>query len=424
MGNFYYGTSTVRATLALSLQVSQSLSSMIRSIISAFALFVLTTGTFSCAQKLQITSPTEAEERLQHLLTDYVEVKKGAPGAMLHVESPTLSLSWSGSAGVSNISTNAPLAPDQTFRLASVTKTYVAAAILRLVEDGQLSLETTIDKLVSANHLELIRQDGYQPEKIKLAHLLNHTSGLFDYAQGNDTFANHVVADPQHRWTRTEQLAGAMNWGDPQGAPGDHYHYSDTGYILLGEIIESKTGLNLGAAMRSLLNYEKLGLDETWLESIENKPMESAPRTHQYYSGFDTYTWDASMDLYGGGGLAASTEDVARFYHQLFNGHVYKSSNTIALMLQQMPKSSVQTNNIDVPAVYFAREGPDFYRFGIEVIPALDQEIYFHSGFWGIYAAYIPEWETAIVINVTNGSSGAYLLKHAMLIVEAYHKSV
>src|SRR5207249_2644707 len=106
------------------------------------------------------------------------------------------------------------------------------------------------------------------------------TSGIYDYAEdpGYQTF---VVSHPRHRWTRAEQLRFAMTHGKPLFKPGTSFHYSDTGYVLLGEIIERQTQQSLAAAYRSLLGFDRLGLHETYLETLEPTPAKAMPRAHQ-----------------------------------------------------------------------------------------------------------------------------------------------
>ena len=93
-----------------------------------------------------------------------------------------------------------------------------------------------------------------------------HTSGIYNYGQ-DPAYQAAVDAEPAKRWTRLEQVRFAMDHGDPVGEPGTVYAYSDTGYVLLGEIIERATGAPLADAYRTLLDFEGLHLDETYLES-------------------------------------------------------------------------------------------------------------------------------------------------------------
>src|SRR5438445_8444189 len=130
-----------------------------------------------------------------------------------------------------------------------------------------------------------------------------------------------------------EQVQFAMDHGAPYGQPGEVYHYSDTGYILLGEIVERVSGLSLAQALRSLLRYQRLGLRHTWLETLEPTPPGTADRAHQFMGEVDTYGFDPSLDLWGGGGLAATAGEMARFTRGLFVGGVYDRRTTLDTML-------------------------------------------------------------------------------------------
>ena len=90
-------------------------------------------------------------------------------------------------------------------RIASNTKTFVAAAVLRLWEQGQVDLDASIARYLSAAHTRLLREDGYPLDAISVRHLLMHGSGLADHFAG-DAYKNAVLANPAREWTRTEQL--------------------------------------------------------------------------------------------------------------------------------------------------------------------------------------------------------------------------
>src|SRR5205809_483841 len=178
----------------------------------------------------------------------------------------------------------------------------------------------------------LLRGGGYAVDAIHVRNLLQHTSGLYDYADDH-AFQAFVVSHPRHRWTRAEQIQFAMTHGKPLFPPGTDFHYSDTGYILLGEILERVTGQGLGAAYRSLLHFDRLGLGQTYLETLEPKPPHAAPRAHQYLGGIDTAGFDPSFDLYGGGGLVSTVRDLDRFHRALLTGQVHEKPATPRTML-------------------------------------------------------------------------------------------
>jgi len=116
------------------------------------------------------------------------------------------------------------------------------------------------------------------------------------------------ATDGHHHWTRDEQIALATTVGPPWGMPRHAYHYSDTGYITLGEIIERVTGHTLAQAFHDGLDYRRIGLVSTWFESLEPVPDRALGRAHQYMDvdDIDATDFDPSFDLFGGGGLVST----------------------------------------------------------------------------------------------------------------------
>jgi D-alanyl-D-alanine carboxypeptidase len=180
------------------------------------------------------------------------------------------------------------------------------------------------------------------------------------------------VRDPGHRWTRDEQLRFATAHGDPVAAPGRKYHYSDTGYVLLGEILERVTGRSLPAAVRDLLRFRRLRLDHTYWETLEPPPAGATPRAHQYYDTFDNITLDASHDLYGGGGLVSTVGDLTRFYRALFHGRVLDRR-----MLRIMTRVSRPGRHAGA-------------AMGIFRVDVDGERCYGHPGYWGTETIHCP----------------------------------
>lgn len=266
--------------------------------------------------------PTTLEERLQWTLDDLVARDERVPGAVLVVQSPELE--FRGVAGARSLDEGSEaLRVDDFFRAASATKTFVAAAVVARAEAGALSLDDPLRMRLSADSLLALEGGGYDPDVITVRELLAHTAGLYDYTE-TDAFYEAIHADPTHRWTRAEQLALAMDDGEKLNEPGDAYAYGDTHYILAGEVLERSAGTGLAEALRDALRFEALGLDSTWLESLEDPPAADAfdRLSHPYDGDDDTRGWDPSWDLYGGGGLATSADDLARFMAALFHGEV------------------------------------------------------------------------------------------------------
>jgi len=315
---------------------------------------------------------------LQKLLTDDVNTSPTIPGEVLHITAPRQGVDISLAAGYADKAAKVPMDPHTPFRIASVTKTFTAASILRLYEDGKIKLDASIREYLPKEYIDLLRSGGYPVDAITVRHLLNHSSGIHDY--GTDAkYYFLIVANPAHRWTRREQVESAVKWGKPHFEPGMGYHYSDTGYILLGEIIERLTGKTLGAAYRTLLNFDKLGLRETYLETLEPAPARVRPIGHSYYKEQDGVAVDASTDLYGGGGLVSTTDDLAIFFPALLGGKVYRNPSTLQTMMT-IPASN--------------QHGA--YGMGITRQRFSGFECWGHTGFWGTSAFHCPEADVTL----------------------------
>ena len=354
---------------------------------------------------LGLVSPAPAqdlsavESGLQALLDSVVEAES-TPGIMMRIDAPSLDFSWSGVSGVADTETGAPLMRTNPVRIASNTKTYVAAAILRLWEEDRIGLDDPLSMHLPAEYAEVLEGDGYDLDAITIRHLLTHTSGLYDYAD-RELFVEAVLADPTHRWTPEEQIGLAVEWGNPYGAAGDVYRYSDTGYVVLGLVLQSVYGKPLAASLRELLNFDGMGLGSTWMETLEDPPLGAADRAHQYMGELDTYDFDPSLDLYGGGGLVSTADDMAVFMRSLFVGGVYKAAATADTMLTTVAGAGAGPDLSGSPMV------PGRYRMGVEVRDLGGLEVYMHTGFWGTLAAYFPGQDIAISIAVTQQQSRA-----------------
>jgi D-alanyl-D-alanine carboxypeptidase len=333
---------------------------------------------------------------LQSLIERAVEDGELIRGVALHVDSPALGLDWEGASGMADSDAGVLMSPGNPVRIASNTKTFVAVAVLRLWEKGILGLDDAISEHLSPEHLELLRGDAYDPEAMTIRHLLTHTSGLFDHG-GTEEYTEAIVSNLTYHWTRTEQLRGAVEWGDPHGAPGEVYTYSDTGYILLGEIVERASGRPLAEAVRELVGYDRLGLTSTWWEILEPKPPGVPKRAHQFLGDVDVTDSQPYYDLYGGGGIVSTVGDMARLFRALFTDEVYERPETIDTML---------TTIDGVRAIADAKETalpPGAYRMGVWVVEVEGHTAYRHTGFWGTAATYVPDLDLAVATTINQG---------------------
>lgn len=198
-----------------------------------------------------------------------------------------------------------PVRPDTVFRLASVTKVFTAAAILQLEAQGRLSLS---DRL-SAHVPEIPAS-----ERVSLAQLLNHTGGLPEFTEAADYAA--------HR-SRDHSAADMIQWiadlePDLAFEPGDAWAYSNSGYVLLGIVIERVTGQPLAVAYETLLGAGVSGL--ALAHDVQDDQTASGYRRSQ---GEWVAAHSISMTIPGGAGaLAGTATDTARALDALFEGEI------------------------------------------------------------------------------------------------------
>ena len=315
------------------------------------------------------------------------ELNSTNPGVLFSIESGDRRISWSGAAGINDLSLGDSLQVSQTFRIASVTKTYVAAAILRLMEKKVLRMEDPISKHLSPTHAAILAQD-YDLEQITIEQILRHCAGFFDHTHAPEFF-DKIFSDPSHEWTRTAQLQIGVEKGERISTPGTQFSYSDMGYVILGELIENYTGKSLDGGIKELLGLEKLGLDRTDFERID--PQTDLLRIHQYFQGKDTYNFSPTMDYYGGGGILSNTEELIDFFQALFQGKIFENPATLNLMLK--------------PVSYSIKPKLD-YQMGMYKVQVKGMNAYCHSGFWGTQVLYIPKMDLYLAANYSGGWGG------------------
>ena len=323
-------------------------------------------------------------------LTEAVAKYPNSPGHLIWVISPE----YTGGAafGTLELDGSDPLEVDTPIRVASVTKTFVAASVLRLAETGKLSLDDPISQHLSPRYIELLSGDGYDVDAITVRHLLTHTSGIADYAGYEENyegeFQRRIEADPTFQWNRELEVQFAMDNYDPLAAPGAEFHYADTGYVLLGDLLERAMGVpSYGAALAELLGFDELGLTSTFVERLD-RPAPDKPLGHQYIGTLDYTNIDPGQDMYGGGGIVSTTREVSMFFDALLGGRIFDKPETLSEMIT--PAADAE------PGSEAASEG-----LGIFLVASPSGETcYSHSGYGGTTATTCPDSGITITITV------------------------
>ncbi|MEL6216662.1 MAG: serine hydrolase domain-containing protein, partial [Pseudomonadota bacterium] len=234
--------------------------------VAVLAALVAGLALVACAPAEQESPAPPAAESVQERLDALQRELPDVAGFAIWLRSDDGSVS-TGATGVAD-PTGRRMSNDTPVRLASITKTLVAATVLRLWEQDKIDLDAPIGQLISAPHIALLQTDGYETDRITVRHLLMHAGGLADHAQ-TPAFLDKVVSRPDHIWTRAEQVQLLVDATEPLSAPGESYSYSDTGYILLGEIIETITKRPLAEAVRQQARLEEIGLADVLWEGAQ-----------------------------------------------------------------------------------------------------------------------------------------------------------
>jgi len=245
---------------------------------AALALTLTVSGCQSGAEvappKPPATFSPQKEAQLLKTTLDAIE-KGGVPGAVIGIWTPDQG-SWVEAFGQADLAEHRAMTVNHRFRIGSVTKTATATVILQLAAEGTLDLDHSIEPYVKAHGLNIP-----QARDITIRQLLNHTSGLFSYTDDPAleavSYANLLLA-----WTPQELVKYAVSHRD-HAEPGKEFHYSNTGYALLGMIIEDETKHRIEEEMDRRI-IKALGLNHT---SFPTLPNTQEPHANGYMANAD-----------------------------------------------------------------------------------------------------------------------------------------
>lgn len=189
-------------------------------------------------------------------VADAYQTRAGILGLSVSAQSPGCD-PWIQAAGVAQLPETA-LTSEYVLRTGSITKTFTAALLLRLVDQGRMTLEDTLQDWGI---------DLPAAEQITIRQLLNQTSGLSDYST-SDEFTAALIADPDRIWEPQELLdyAAAL---PSVGVPGAAHHYANTNYVIAGLVAQAADRRDYAASLRANV-LEPAGLEHTYVEGDED----------------------------------------------------------------------------------------------------------------------------------------------------------
>ncbi len=346
----------------------------------------------------RIETPREKLSRaLQGAVDDLRKQDSGVQSALIYVDAPSLGRAVLAASGQPDPAKATSFTAETGLRVASVGKMFTATTVMRLIEQGQLSLDTPVSARLPASISTRFRTwiGADAAAALTIRHLLSHTSGLPDYfndgpanAAGQTAFLQAQFAQPDRLWT----LADTVNWAidrlQPLSAPGAAFHYSDTNYQLLGLIIEETTGQPLQDVVRAQV-FNRAAMTGTWAQFRE------APRSalaRFYLGSLDVSDFQTLSADWAGGGWIATPSDLVRFVRSL-NGTELITAGSRTEMIKGSAANAL-------------------YGLGVQVLSSDSLgPVYGHSGFYGTWVLYWAERDAVVVVHTGQSETSELALE-------------
>jgi D-alanyl-D-alanine carboxypeptidase len=284
-----------------------------------------------------LDTPLAAPETVDELLAasldnlvyrqgDEVDLALGlAPGAVVLVQSPQGSKLQA--MGLADVQNARPISVLDRLELGSNTSMFTAVLLAQFVEEDLLTLDDTI-----AQWLPQLAQAIPYGESITLRQLATHTAGLPDYAGDIIGAGSTDYEALRSAYTPEELVRYAIENGPPDFAPGTpgRWQYSNTGYILLGMILEAASGQSYANLLQARI-FDPLGMDDTLL--LDGIPEPGLITEGYFVYPYDRTTteWNASQG-WSAGGIASTATDMAKFARGLMSGALFQDPATLKLM--------------------------------------------------------------------------------------------
>lgn len=302
------------------------------------------------------------------------------------------------------------LGVDTQYFIASTTKIYITALIMKLVSEDKLSLDDTLEKFFPAElitNLNNFQGTDYSSE-ITIRNLLSHTSGIPDYFMGKlldgTSLQDSIVAGDDRAWTFEEAITMSKSL-KPNFKPNQKGRalYSDTNFQVLGRIIEIVRGSTIAEVLMNEI-FKPLGLEKTYLYT---DPQDTKPFP-LYYKDTTLNIPKAMTSFKADGGIVSTSDDSMRFVKAFFDGSIFPKS-----YLEEMTE---EFNRIFFPLQY----GVGLMKFDFPAIFTLFRKtpiLLGHSGLSGAfsyYSALLDVYICGTVNQIANPSNSYRMLVEMM----------
>ena len=249
-------------------------------------------------------------------------VDKLTPGISLSVMLGGVLL-YSKGFGIADVVTGAPVTPQTGFRIASITKQFTAAAVMKLAELGKLSIDDSLAKFLP---------DVAGAENVTLREMLSHTSGMGDYINGQD---KDILIAAQHTDYSPDALLNIILARKPlfRIPPGTRWMYSNSAFAILGILVERLSGMPFAAALDTWI-FKPAGLQQTGIDrscTVASGCYGYSP-DYRTAGGFDLNPPISPSFGGGAGAMRSSSEDLCRWHAALIGGKVLTLDSVRAML--------------------------------------------------------------------------------------------
>lgn len=311
----------------------------------------------------------DSQQRLSQLVDRLFETQQFMGTVIIAEKGKT---TFEKSVGMADLEQAIPNTSDTLYRVASVTKSFIGVAILKLQEEGKLQVTDPLSKYLP---------DYPNGANITLHQLLTHTSGIFNYFERSD------IATLRTQRPTPPELIQKFAHEPVDFAPGGPYRYSNSGYILLGQVIEKASGMPFETYLQQKV-LTPMGFQKTNFYRDDAQLPERAQGYTPDGEGFmkaDLFNYEV---VQAAGGLSATPRELVQWLPGVFGGKVLGPQSIQAFAGPHVPV------------------GGGHYAYGVAVVKFLGKDQITHSGELpggSSYMAYFPEDDLSVVLlsNVT-----------------------
>ncbi len=303
--------------------------------------------------------------------------------------------------GARNLERNIPATPNTLYGVGSCTKSFTALAIMQLVEEGRLDLEDPVGKYVP---LKL----GMKEKPIRIHHLLTHSSGI--PSLGVAVILITRMTGREEHWipmSSLEDFLRHLNGASEEVAaePGERFFYFNSGYTLLGEVVERVSGMRYEEYVRErILKPLRMNRSTFLKEEFEKDPDTMTAYWKEKDGSLTPTVHPFHKFIYAPGGLLSSVMELTNYLTMNINGGVFEGER----LLEESLLRGMQEIHIERGPGLFGRQG---YGYGWAVTEDfLGHKLVSHGGSTGVSSAYlgfIPEEGVGVALAANTGSYGS-----------------